>query len=163
MKLNFESISQIKKLYTLKLTGWIIWVLEIIYGKSTLDSKLVKLRSLKKGSVGRKVAEMLDEKGYRLIPKFENHDLKHIVLEYEMTMKDEIKMQAYLVGNGNLTLPCLIFLSLAIFYPIIWKDLFKEYKNGKDANSIHYLTLDNCMRKSLKQIKLEYGRTRNNR
>lgn len=163
MKLNFALTLQIKKLYSLKLTGWIICVLESIHGKSKLDYKLVKLRSLKKGSVGREVAEMLDGKGYRLIPKFENHDLKHIVLEYEMTMKDEIRMQAYLVGNGNRTLPCLIFLSLGIFYPIIWKDLFKEYKNGKSTNSIHYLTLDNCMSKSLQEIRLEFGRTRNNR
>lgn len=67
---------------SLRLTGWIIWALEKIYGTTTLDSKLVQLRTLEKGTVGREIAEMLDGKGYRLIPKFENHDLKHIVLDY---------------------------------------------------------------------------------
>lgn len=150
--------TQIRHIYSLKLTGWIIWVLEKIYGAKTLDSKLTHLRTLEKGTVGREVAEMLDEKGYRLIPKFENHDLKHIVLDYQMTMHDEIIMQAYLVGNGNRSLPCLIFLSLGIFYPTIWNKLSTAYQQGKQINSIHFLTLDLCMNQSLAEIKKEYGR-----
>jgi hypothetical protein len=158
MALEFNFTDHIRHVKSLRLTGWIIWALEKIYGATTLDSKLEKLRTLEKGTVGREVAEMLDGKGYRLIPKFENHDLKHIVLDYEMTMQDEIKMQAYLVGNGNTTFPCLIFLSLGLFYPRIWIDLRTEYRQGKNSNSIHFLTLDNCMDKSLSEIKNEYGR-----
>lgn len=101
---------------------------------------------------------MLDSKQYRLIPKFENHDLKHIILDYEMTMKDEIRMQAYLIGNGNFTFPCLMFFSLGIFYPAIWRGLFKEYQDGKTSKSIHFLTLDNCKELQLIDIKNEYGR-----
>ena len=46
--------------------------------------------------------------------------------------------------------------------PRIWKDLFKEYQEGKTTKSIHYLTLDNCMESQLKDIKSEYGRIKNN-
>lgn len=147
-----------KQVKSLKITGGIIWLLELIHGKDYLAPKLNHLRSLQHGTVGRQVADMLDSKQYRLIPKFENHDLKHIVLDYEMTMKDEIRMQAYLIGNGNFTLPCLIFFSLGIFYPTIWKGLFKEYQDGKTSKSIHFLTLDNCMELQLIDIKNEYGR-----
>lgn len=148
----------INQLKNLKITGGIIWLLELIHGKDYLAPKLNHLRTLKLGTVGREVADMLDSKKYRLIPKFENHDLKHIVLEYEMTMEDEIKMQAYLIGNGNFTFPCLIFFSLGIFYPTIWKDLLNEYQTGKASKSIHFLTLDNCMELQLIDIKNEYGR-----
>ncbi len=154
MALEFNFTDHIRHVKSLRLTGWIIWALEKIYGATTLDSKLEKLRTLEKGTVGREVAEMLDGKGYRLIPKFENHDLKHIFSDYEMTMQDEIKMQAYLVGNGNTTFPCLIFLSLGLFYPRIWIDIRTEYRQGKNSNSIHFLTLDNCMAKSLSEIKM---------
>lgn len=147
-----------RQLKNVKITGGIIWLLELIHGKDYLAPKLNHLRTLQLGTVGREVAEMLDNKKYRLIPKFENHDLKHIILDYEMTMKDEIKMQAYLIGNGNLTFPCLIFFSLGVFYPIIWKDLLKEYQIGKVSKSIHFLTLDNCMELQLKDVKSEYGR-----
>jgi hypothetical protein len=158
MTSDFNFIEKVKYIKSLRLTGWIIWVLEKIYGTKPLDLKLAELRKLEKGSVGREVAEMLDIKGYRLIPKFENHDLKHIILDYEMTMQDEIKMQAYLVGNGNKTFPCLIFLSLGLFYPKIWSELGKEYRQGKKTNSIHYLTLESCMDKPLSEMKNKYGR-----
>jgi len=151
-------INIIQQLKKLKITGGIIWLLQLIHGKDYLTSKLSHLRTLQLGTVGREVAEILDSKQYRLIPKFENHDLKHIVLEYEMTMKDEIRMQAYLIGNGNFTFPCLIFFSLGIFHPTIWKDLFNEYHKGKTSKSIHFLTLDNCMELQLIDIKNEYGR-----
>ncbi|MTH15342.1 hypothetical protein [Flavobacterium sp. LC2016-01] len=154
-------INIIQQLKNLKITGGIIWLLELIHGKDYLAPKLNHLRSLEHGTVGREVAEMLDSKQYRLIPKFENHDLKHIILEYEMTMKDEIRMQAYLIGNGNFTFPCLIFFSLGIFYPTIWKDLLNEYKLGKNTKSIHFLTLDDCMELQLIDIKNEYGRNHN--
>jgi hypothetical protein len=142
-------------------TGGTIWALEKIYGSTTLTKKLNQLRTLKNGTVGKEIANLLDNLGYRLIPRFENHDLKHVILEYEMTMKDEIRMQAYLVGNGNFTMPCLIFLSLGLFYPSIWMDLPREYRTGKASKSIHYLTLDNCMDLALIELQMEYGRKKN--
>lgn len=160
LNLDHHFIKQIRQIKSLKLTGWTIWALEKIYGARTLDSKLAHLRTLERDTVGKEIAEMLDHKGYRLIPKFENHDLKHIVLDYEMTMQDEIKMQAYLVGNGNRTLPCLIFLSLGLFYPRIWRSLIQEYKLGKNTHSIHFLTIDTCMDKPLSEIKNKFGRKR---
>ena len=158
MILDTKLTDKFEKIRSLKLTGGIIWTLEKIYGSTTLDSKLTHLRTLQKGTVGREIAIVLDDRGYKLIPKFENHDLKHIILDYDMTMKDEIRMQAYLVGNGNLTLPCLIFLSLGLFYPTIWKDLPTEFLQGQKMKSIHFLTLDNCMDKDLDLVKNEFGR-----
>ena len=158
MTFDFTLTEIIKELRSKKLTGGIIWVLEFIYGADSLNPKLNYLRTLHLGTVGREVANMLDSREYRLIPKFENHDLKHIILDYEMTMQDEIRMQAYLVGNGNLTFPCLIFLSLGLFYPKIWKDLPEEFRQGQVSKSIHNLTLDNCMDRQLNEVKKEYGR-----
>jgi hypothetical protein len=158
MTLSFILGNGIRWLKSIKLTGWTILVLEKFYGSSSLESKLLHLKTLQNGTVGREIAEMLDSKKYRLIPKFENHDLKHIILDYDMTIKDEILMQAYLVGNGNYTLPCLFFLSLGLFYPTIWKNLPAEFKQGKATNSIYFLTLDNCMDKSLTDVKKIYGR-----
>ncbi|MEN2402482.1 hypothetical protein GKZ90_0022015 [Flavobacterium sp. MC2016-06] len=147
-----------KNLSSFKLTGGIIWLLEMTNDVKKLDTKLANLRTLKKGTVGREVAAILDDNNYRLIPKFENHDLKHIVLEYEMTMQDEIKMQAYLMGNGNYTLPCLLFFSLGIFYPTTWRSLSKEFNLGRKTKSIHSLTLEDCKNECLVKIRNEFGR-----
>jgi hypothetical protein len=158
---NFIFQKYIDKMEKFKIAGGTIWALEKIYSSTTLTPKLNHIRTLKNGTVGKEIANLLDDLGYRLIPKFENHDLKHVILEYEMTMKDEIRMQAYLVGNGNFTLPCLFFLSLGLFYPRIWLDLPREYRTGKVSKSIHYLTLDNCMDLDLFEARNEYGRNKN--
>lgn len=94
MTLDYFINTRPKQIKAIKVTGWTISALELMYGSATLDLKLIHLRTLKHGTVGREIAEMLDHRNYRLIPKFENHDLKHIILDYEMTMKDEIRMQA---------------------------------------------------------------------
>lgn len=143
----------------LKLTGGIIFILERLYGIHEMTTKLKHLRSLETGTVGKEIANMLDTYGYRLIPKFENHDLKHIVLDFPMTMRDEIRMQAYLVGNGNKTLPCLIFLSLAVFYPNIWLELPGYYRIGKSCKSIYYLRMEDCMHEPLDAIRKQFGRS----
>ena len=154
----FFKLNSFKILKSFHLTGGIIWILETVYGTEILLDQLNYLRSLESGTVGREVANLLDKNGYRLIQKFESHDLKHLILDYEMTMKDEIKMQAYLIGNGNLTLPCLLFFSLGIFYPKIWNQLYKEYQQGKASQSIYDLTLDQCLYQNLEVVKGFYGR-----
>lgn len=152
MKLNISNF---------KLTGGIIWLLEKTNSTEPLGIKLTHLRTLEEGTVGREVANMLDERNYRLIPKFENHDLKHVILQYEMTMIDEIKMQAYLIGNGNSTFPCLLFFALGLFYPSTWSSLYNEYCCGKRMKSIHLLTLDDCKNECLIKIRNEFGRIKN--
>jgi hypothetical protein len=141
-----------------KVTGGSIWILERLFDTHRLDIRLQQLREMRAGSVGREVADLLDSKGYRLIPKFENHDIKHIILGFEMTVKDEIRMQAYLVGNGNYTLPCLMALSTGIVFPSIWLELIAEYKMGRTMKSIIPLTLDECMERDLSEMRTEYGR-----
>ncbi|MGK4569391.1 hypothetical protein [Flavobacterium sp. 3HN19-14] len=154
---------KIKTPENFKLTGGTIWILEKIYRTAPLEKKLNHLRSLDIDTVGYGVSQLLDERNYRLIPKFENHDLKHLILGYEMTMQDEIKMQAYLIGNGNYTLPCLLFFSLFLFYPSTWKSLPGEYRNGKSMKSIYFLTLDECKGENLAKIRREYSfKFRNN-
>lgn len=148
--------NKISQLHTTRLTGGSIWVLEKIYGKEPLNMRLEQLRKLEPGTVGREIADMLDSKHYRLIPKFEDHDLKHVVLGFAMTRRDEIMMQAYLAGNGNRTLPCIVFLSIAIIYPGLWRDLIVQYQSGKKRKSIYYLRLDDCMYRNLNEVKAEY-------
>lgn len=142
-----------------KLTGGIIFLLESWYGTAAQDAKLDALRRLPDGTTGREVVRLLDEKGYRLIPKFESHDLKHLILGYEMTMKDEIRMQGYLIGNGNRTWPCLLFFMLGVFYPGVWMQLYREFRKGRNRKSIHFLTIENCMHENLCDLQNHYTAT----
>ncbi|MEL7006633.1 MAG: hypothetical protein AAFN93_28495, partial [Bacteroidota bacterium] len=69
------------------------------------DEQLEQLRQLEKGTLGREIADCLDKHNLRLVPHYESHDLKHSLLDYKMTPTDEIRLQAFMIGNGNISIP----------------------------------------------------------
>ena len=120
------------------------------------EKKLDQMRNLPKQTVGSDIAKMLDKHGLKLIPKFENHDLKHLILGYGMTTQEEIKMQAYLFGNGQRTLSCILFLLSGVLFPSSWREYYQDYKKGKNAPSILKLSIDDCMEQPTDEVRKEY-------
>ena len=119
--------------------------LQMLFPRKRYEQKLQLLRSLPSHTVGNDLARMLDEKGLKLIPGFERHDLNHLILGYGMEPEEELCMQAYLVGNGHYKLHCCLFLSSGLLLPCLWKTLFAHYKLGKRSQSLSSLTLEECM------------------
>jgi len=134
----------------------VIKPLQKIYSKRFYDDKLMQMRNLPINTVGNDIAKMLDENNLKLIPKFEEHDLKHLILEYGMTAQEEIKMQAYLFGNGNRRVSCVLFLLSGILFPSLWKEYYQEYKKGKSAPSISQLTIEDCISLQTNDMKKRY-------
>lgn len=116
-------------------------------------SRMKELNNLADGTVGKDVAQLLESNNLSIIPKYEDHDLKHLILGYGMTSMDEIAMQAYLFGNGNRSLTCVLFLSSGLLFPEYWKRFYGDYKSGKEAPSILDLTLKNCMLQSTEDLR----------
>lgn len=115
-------------------------------------------RQLPVGTVGRSVADLLDAQGLQMIPRFESHDLKHVLLGYGMDPEDEVRMQAYLWGNGNHSLTCFLLLSTALLLPDTWPSLKVAYRRGKANPSMVHLTLQACAEMSLKEVRAQYLR-----
>ena len=120
------------------------------------DERLAFMRTLPAHSVGREMARMLDKNGLRLIPHYEEHDLKHLLLGYKMTTEDEIRMQAYLFGNGNRSASCLLFLSSGLLLPTLWNVLYEDYQKGKQAPSIYSLRLEDCLSDLTDDLRQKY-------
>jgi ubiquinone biosynthesis protein Coq4 len=144
-----------KTIEFVKISG-IISILQTIYDMKPYEQKLANLRQMPKGTVGKEMSKMLDAHQLRLIPKYESHDLKHLLLGYGMTPKDEIKMQVFLLGNGNFTLTCLLFASLGIFMPDSWREFRAEYQKGKRSISILHLELEDCCGENFEELKKMY-------
>lgn len=114
-----------------------VYVIETFNDISNCENKVEELRKLPIGTIGREIANCLDEKKLNLIPNFESHDLKHILLDFEMTPIDEIRMQAFMLGNGNNTFPCVAILTFGtLLLPKYWRVLHKDYKRGKNTKPI---------------------------
>ncbi|MEM6344219.1 MAG: hypothetical protein AAF927_10080 [Bacteroidota bacterium] len=120
------------------------------------DARIYELRSLSEGSVGKAYVKLLDQHRLKLIPLFLEHDLKHLILGYGMDSDEELKMQAYLLGNGNYSPFCVGFLSFGLLFPRLWGELYREYQKGKKAPSILNLKLKDCIKADLKALQLHY-------
>jgi ubiquinone biosynthesis protein Coq4 len=89
-----------------------------------------------------------------LVPKYESHDLKHVLLDFKMTPEDEIRMQAFMLGNGNITLPCIVILVFgAIFIPDRWRLLINDFKRGSQVRPISAWTIEEYADKSTEELR----------
>lgn len=119
-------------------------LLQFLFPMRAYDDYLNELATFPAGTTGRAVADQLRENGLRFIPNFIDHDLKHIVLEYDMNIADEILMQAYLLGNGNRSIICLLILGLAVFRPDLWPEIPVHYRRGQEGSDICGIRLKDC-------------------
>lgn len=125
--------------------------------KNKSEKILNQLKKLPNGTIGSELYKMLNKHELKVIPKFENHDLKHIILGYGMTSIEEIKMQAYLFGNGNKTIFCILFLASGLIFPEEWDSFYKEYKKGKKSACIHDLSFNETITRKTQIIKTTYN------
>ena len=71
------------------------------------------------GTLGKDIANCLEKNNLRFVPNYESHDLKHVLLDFKMTPVDEIRMQAFMLGNGNYSIPGFaIFIFGALLLPV---------------------------------------------
>ena len=84
-----------------------VWLINKIAGTKQAVQKETILNNLSEGTIGKEIANCLKQHDLNLVPYFESHDLKHVLLNYKMTALDEIRLQAFMLGNGNWSLPSL--------------------------------------------------------
>lgn len=139
---------------TLKI-GLVIKPLQLIHRK-LLEKHTSELENCKEGTIGHEILQILKAHDLKVIPKFEDHDLKHLILGYGMSSIDEIKMQMYLLGNGNYSLSCILFASSGLLFPREWSNFYSEFKKGKHAVSILELSIQDCMTKQTQEVRAVY-------
>lgn len=120
-----------------------VWTIEQFHNMKPYNEKVEALRKYPPGTLGYDIAKCLDENKLGLVPNYESHDLKHVLLDYKMTPLDEIRMQAFMLGNGNYTLPCFAILTFgAVLLPDEWSTLHADYKRGRASKQIATWTIE---------------------
>lgn len=131
-----------------------VWIIERFHNMKVYETKVIELRNLEQGSLGKDIADCLDKHNLRLVPRYESHDLKHVLLDYAMTPIDEIRMQAFMLGNGNISIPSIaIFLYGSILLPHKWNQLFRDFKLGLFSKPIKTWTIEQFANKQTKQLR----------
>jgi hypothetical protein len=123
-----------------------------------------ELRKLENGTLGKEIANCLDDHKLTLVPKYESHDLKHVLLDYKMTAEDEIRMQAFMIGNGNYSIPSFtIFFFGALLLPDLWMTFYSDFKKGRQTAPISSWTVNDFANRTISELRTELARqTRQN-
>lgn len=120
-----------------------VWTIEQFHDKNYYADQVENLRKYPIGTLGHDIAKCLDDNKLGLVPQYESHDLKHVLLDYKMTPVDEIRMQAFMLGNGNYTIPCFAILTFgAILLPDEWSTFYNDFKSGQKSKPISSWTIE---------------------
>ena len=143
-----------------------VWTIEQFHDIAIYEQKAKELQTLPDGTLGKEIANCLEKNGLRLVPNFESHDLKHVLLDFKMTPVDEIRMQAFMLGNGNYSIPSFaIFIFGAFLLPDLWTTFYKDFKNGMNSKPISTWTIEeyaHCRTSTLREIVLNYSKSQEN-
>jgi len=117
-----------------------------------------ELLELESGTLGRDLAEKLTKNGFHLLPNYERHDCKHLILEFEMDEKGEACMQFYFLGNRHCSFPVLITVTFCLFLmPDYWSSFYKNFKKGKKGKSFHGIDFNSMILKNTIDLKKEFN------
>jgi hypothetical protein len=125
-------------------------VLNVFRNPSPWPFTMEQHRLMPAGSFGNDLAMFLDERKLQLLPMYEAHDATHVLLGYGTLPLDELKLQAFMVGNGSVTFAGRILFVLGLLIvPDEWPILRAELSRGKTAKRIaDYKLEDFAMRKT---------------
>ena len=143
-----------------------VWTIEQFHDIALYEQKAKKLQELPDGTLGKDIANCLQKNGLRLVPKYEDHDLKHVLLDFKMTPVDEIRMQAFMLGNGNYSIPSFaIFIFGFLLLPDLWTIFYKDFRNGRNSKPIATWTIEeyaHCKTSTLREIVFTYSPSQEN-
>ncbi len=129
-------------------------IIEYFSNMEPYHEKVAQLRPLKDGTLGKEIANCLDDHNLSLVPKFESHDLKHVLLDYKMTPEGEIRLQAFMIGNGNYSLASfVIFLFGAVLLPDLWSVFLSDFKKGRKSIPIAQWSIEEYAQYNLNELK----------
>ena len=96
------------------------------------------LSDMSDGSWGRELHAFLASRELGYLPKYEEHDAYHALLGYGTTVTEELKLQAFMFGNGSATIAGRALLAMgAVGFPSKWRLLREEYRRGRQSSPLH--------------------------
>lgn len=109
-------------------------------------------------SLGFHLGNFLIKHQFNIQPSLEEHDVYHVLTNTGITVKDEIHMQFYLLGNGKRS--PFVFIVIAtglLFYPFELRQFLKSYQKGRQAHHFYYLDFYRMLPLPLKAIQTTFN------
>ena len=95
---------------------------------------LEEMSNLAQGTLGAETALFLQKRNFDLLPQYEDHDMIHTLLGYNTTTSGELRLQAFMWGNGSSSFEGrVLFIIGLVVFPEMWEMLLEDYRRGKRA------------------------------
>lgn len=98
------------------------------------------LQHFKAGTVGRELYSFFFKNDLEMLPHYEKHDVKHVVLGYPPTEVGEVSLQCFMLANGRISVPVIFSVAIGI---IIMPEHFiafrKAWKRGRRTPCLNKL------------------------
>lgn len=116
-----------------------------------------ELKTLPAGSLGHELYNFLDERGMSVLPYFETHDVKHVLLGYGTSDRDEACMQFFYLGNRHYSIATfLTVFSSTILMPGFFRHFYAAFKRGRRAKPIGRLPLESFLMLPTSDLRTTY-------
>jgi ubiquinone biosynthesis protein Coq4 len=104
------------------------------------DISIQDFLKLPQDSLGFHYGCFLLKYNFNIQASLEEHDVYHVITNTGISVKDEIDMQFYLLGNGKKSPFVFIVIGTGIlFYPFEYQSFYKNFKRGREAHQFYDL------------------------
>ncbi len=101
---------------------------------------LQQLRQFPTGTVGYELYLFFSDHDLDMLPHYEKHDIKHVVLGFPPSEAGEVCLQCFMLANGRITLPVVFSVIIGLLIlPECWPACRKAWKQGWATPSLHQL------------------------
>ena len=109
-------------------------------------------------SLGHELGTFLKKHHYEVQDSLEEHDVFHVLTKIGTTVKEEVDLQFYLLGNGKRSpFVFIVILTGILFYPKAYKSFYSCYKRGKKAHQFYHLDFYKMLTIPVKNIQQTFN------
>lgn len=130
--------------------------------KKSWAVSIPKLLAMPDGTLGKDLALFLTQHGFELEPKFEKHDIYHILTDYPTTVIGEVSLSVFNVANGKRSLYTLGVAWIGVLIMIDEFEIFRQaYQRGKNARSYAKWKFEHLLNENTEELKKYIFRAEN--
>jgi hypothetical protein len=101
---------------------------------------ITSLQQMPEPSVGRALYYFFSVNQLQMLPHYEKHDIKHVVLGYPPTEEGEVCLQTFMLANGRITIPVVFSVIIGwTLMPFSWSLFRIAWQRGRRNQSLNQL------------------------
>jgi len=158
LKYLLKRTEKMRRYYFKKQLAFGVFFLKLLGNQEKCKLLKNNMAVLAKDTLGHQLYLAMTKHQFNFVPYYESHDLKHILLDYDIEAGQEMQMQAFMFGNCGFSIRySLITLSFLVWTPEVWSSLPYHYRVGKHCRPIAKWTVEQVAIKNLQELRQEIG------